>query len=201
MNYNKQLIGLTGGIGAGKSTVAEILKRFGAYVISADEIAKDIMDENEDNILDWIKHTFGTEFIDNKGKLKRKEFGQLVFSNGESKKLLDDRIFPLIHRRMKYRVEKAFESTNIVVVDAAMIFEWGIEKEFDKIITVIAPVKFVYSRLRERDGLSEDEIKDRINSQLDPALKAQKSDFIIDNEGDFDVLREKVLYIWNKLNM
>lgn len=197
--YDKNilLIGLTGGIASGKSEAARILKGLGAGVISGDYLGKWVM-ENRPEMLEWVKDTFGEEFIGGDGKLLRKKLGDFVFSHQKSKKKLDDRIFPLIYEKLKEEIEIKAVEYEALVVDAAMIFEWKIEKDFDLILTVVSPVEEVYSRLRNRNGFNMKQVENRIESQLPPELKAAGSHRVIFNDGSLKKLEAEVNRFWRE---
>lgn len=190
MPDGKKIVGLTGGIASGKTIVAEHLRGFGACVISADLIGKQVMTE-ETGMLTWIRDTFGEEYFDRGGQLIRKKLGDLVFSHPEKKKLLDDKIFPLIHKEMFTRIRENRSDFDIIVIDAAMIFEWGIENEFDILLTVISSNEKIIERLKSRDGFDLGQVTSRLSSQIPPSEKAAKSDYIIVNNSSLEALREE----------
>ena len=189
------LVGLTGGIASGKTEVSRELKILGALILSADEIGREVMD-NEPGMLEWVKAVFGEQFFDAEGKLLRKKLGDLVFSQPEKKKALDDKIFPIIYKRLLDRIEDGFRQNKVIVVDAAMIFEWGIEREFDILLTVLSSEKDIKERLSERDGFDAKQISDRLASQLSPDYKAECSDWVIKNDGDLNDLKSQVRLFW-----
>jgi dephospho-CoA kinase len=188
-------IALTGGIATGKSEVAKILRKYGAAVISADQIGKEVMEANPE-LLSWIRTTFGEEYLLPSGELDRKKFGNLVFSQPDKKKLLDEKIFPLIHKKIDEMVEAISQDYYVVVVDAALIFEWGIEREFDLILTVTAPTTVVYERLHLRDGFENEQVKNRIASQLPSEEKIQRSHWVLNNDGSIQDLKNQVYRFW-----
>jgi dephospho-CoA kinase len=194
---NRLLIGLTGGIGSGKSEAARILRELGAYVISADDAGKWAMD-NALGILDWVKKNFGGEVFDSEGNLLRKKLGEIVFSNSEKKKLLDEKIFPPLYGRIKESIKAVSDEYNVIVVDAAMIFEWGVENDFDLIISVVSTEEAIYNRLVRRDNFDIAQINNRIHSQLPVLYKAGKSDYIIRNDGTKKELRRAVIKFWEE---
>lgn len=191
------MIGLTGGIGSGKSEAARIMAELGAYVISADEIGKWVMDNNP-GMSEWVRINFGSDFFDNEGKLIRKKLGDEIFSNPGSKQRLDEKIFPQIYARLKELIKDASEKRDIIVVDAAMIFEWGIEQDFDFTVTVLSSEKTVYDRLQRRDKFTRDQIIFRIKSQLPVYLKVSKANYVIHNDGELRDLRNEVEQFWKK---
>jgi dephospho-CoA kinase len=194
---NPLFIGLTGGIASGKSLVAEILHQFGAAVISADLIGKEVM-EKDPQMLAWVHQNFGSECFDDHRKLKRQKLGDIIFSDPVKKKSLDDKIFPLIYNRIKKSMTARGRKSAVVVIDAAMIFEWGIETNFDLIVTVISDAKYVLERLSKRDGFNLTQSLNRINSQFPPEQKALKSHYVIENNGDLEDLKQKVEIFWRE---
>ena len=190
MPEGKILVGLTGGIASGKTVAAEQLQKLGAGVISADAIGKEVM-TGETGMLPWIRDTFGQEFFDHRGDLMRKKLGDFVFSRPDMKKLLDDKIFPLIHERLHRQIREKSLDFEVIVVDAAMIFEWGIDAEFDIILTVLSSNENVTERLKKRDGFDPDQVKSRLSSQIPPSEKAARSDYVIVNDGTLEALLEE----------
>lgn len=189
------LIGLTGGIGTGKSEVAAALEKLGAIVINADDVGRWVMDNNQE-LIRRVRDIFGGEYFDDKGRLKRKKLGDLVFSHPDKKKLLDEMIFPPLYQKLRSLIAEAGTKHSVVVVDAAMIFEWGIEKDFDLLLTVTAPETIVFQRLSRRDDFSMEQVRYRMESQLPPDFKAASSHAVIVNDSTLEELREAVRDFW-----
>ena len=188
---------MTGGIGAGKSAIAGLMGEQGAYIISGDEIGREVMEEAP-GMLEWVRENFGDGVFDDKGDLLRQKLGDAVFSDEAKKKQLDNKIFPEIYKRLKSKIKTAFNKHKIVVVDAAMIFEWGIEGDFDLILTVIADEEAVLERLSQRDGFDAPRAVMRIKSQFPPEAKAEKADYVIENNGSKVELKLKVARFWRE---
>jgi dephospho-CoA kinase len=148
-------IGLTGTIGAGKSTVAALLSEHGAEIVSGDTLGK-IAVEESDNILHDIRERFGATVFSEDGSLNRREFGHVVFVSAEHSEWLTERTFPTIFQLWCDRVKHC--KSPVIVLDAALIFEWKIEIEFDLIIVVLATPDRVKQRLAASDRLSAAEI-------------------------------------------
>lgn len=191
------LIGLTGSIASGKTEVAEFLRKMGAGLISADRLGREVMEESG-AMLDWVRESFGDEYFDSEGNLQRRRLGDLVFSQPDQKKLLDRKIFPLIYQRLKSKVKELEIEHSVIVVDAAMIFEWGIESDFDIIVTVAASPETVYRRLSARDGFDLTRAKYRISSQMSPIEKARRSHIIIENDASLEELWRRVEGFWRE---
>jgi len=185
---SKILIGLTGNIASGKSSVGKLLKENGLPVIEADRIGWEILERKE--IMQEILDVFGDIVKD--GKIDRKKLGNIVFSNKRKLKIFNALVHPPLLQKLKREIDK--RSGKIIVVTAALIFEWEIEHWFDKIILVTSEKKKRIDRLL-KNNLTRKEVIQRINSQMDEKEKIKKSDFIIENNGTKTQLKEKILSI------
>ena len=192
------LIGLTGGIASGKTEAALFFKKKGVAVISADAVGKEVMDNPDSGMTAWVRNTFGNGFFHDSGELNRRKFGDEVFSDPQKKKLLDERIFPLIYSSIKKQIESLREDHSVIIVDAAMIFEWGIEADFDIILTIAANEKNIITRVSDRDGFNIKQVKMRIASQIDPSEKMKKSHFIIENNRSLEEFYLKLEKFWEE---
>ena len=188
MQNRKFLIGLTGNIASGKSSVGKLLKENGLPVIEADRIGWEILERKE--IIQEILDVFGNILKD--GKIDRKKLGNIVFSNKRKLKIFNALVHPPLLQKLKREIEK--RNGKIIVVNAALIFEWEIEHWFDKIILVTSEKKKRIDRLL-KNNLTRKEAIQRINSQMDEKEKIKKSDFIIENNGTKTQLKEKILSI------
>ena len=173
-----KIIGLTGGIGSGKSTVASFFSELGVPVYIADSEAKKIMDYPE--TIREVQTIFDENVVGENGKLDRKKIASFVFNNPEKLKQLNAVIHPKVNKDFRNWLEKHQDHTYIIK-EVAIIFETQSEKQFDKIILVTAPEKLRIERVMKRDNISEDEILERIKNQLPDEEKISKSDFIITN--------------------
>ncbi len=185
---SKILIGLTGNIASGKSSVGKLLKENGLPVIEADRIGWEILERKE--IIQEILDVFGNILKD--GKVDRKKLGNIVFSNKRKLKIFNALVHPPLLQKLKREIDK--RSGKVIVVNAALIFEWEIEHWFDKIILVTSEKKKRIDRLL-KNNLTRKEAIQRINSQMDEKEKIKKSDFIIENNGTKTQLKEKILSI------
>lgn len=178
------ILGLTGGIGSGKSLVASYLEKYGAKVLYADQIARKIIDTNK-LIKKKIIHTFGKEVYLPNGHLDRSKVADLIFKYPELKSILNKIVHPATIRVIDETIKKLKikEGTRLVVLEAALIFEAGVERKFDYILVVNAPINIRISRLIKRDKISREKIRNRIKSQISNREKITRADFIINNIG------------------
>jgi dephospho-CoA kinase len=184
------LIGLTGGPGAGKSLAAEYLKRQGAVIISGDDTGREVL-EVYPAVLKKLVRSFGDDILESNGILNRRALGRIVFGDPKALKKLNDIIHPHLLKSLKAKIDQHRKSGKLVVVDAALIFEWGIERWFDYILVVTSKRTNRIERLMY-SGLTRKEVEGRIRSQIPQSDKAKRADFIITNNSSKTVLRGKV---------
>jgi dephospho-CoA kinase len=185
-----KIIGLTGGIGSGKSTVLELFKILGVKTYSADESAKKLVNTNT-YLINLIKSSFGENIYD-KGQLNSKKLSDIVFEDKEKLKLLNSIIHPAVAKDFKLFLNSNNE--DYIVKEAAIIFETKSENNYDKIILIQSPLEIRIERVINRDNISREEVMKRINNQLDENLIIDKCDYVISNENMED-LEDKVLSI------
>ncbi|MDN3643656.1 dephospho-CoA kinase [Lutimonas halocynthiae] len=173
-----RIVGLTGGIGSGKSTVARMFERLGVPVYYSDVKAKHLMNTSDD-IRKGLIDVFGPKSFEN-GELNRSYIASLVFNNEAKLKKLNSIVHPEVKRNFKKWISK--QSASYVIEENPLIFENNSQHDFDLIITVTAPKKIRIQRVMERDGLSENEVLARVKNQLEDELKINGSDFVITNE-------------------
>jgi len=190
-----KIIGLTGGIGSGKSTIAGYFKELGVPVYIADEEARKLMDEPE--IVHKVQAVFDENIIEN-NSLNRKKIAELVFSAPEKLKQLNSIIHPEVKRHFLSWV-KAHEKYPFVIKEAAILFESGSYKDCDKIIAVTAPQKIRIQRVMSRDEVSEEQVLERMKNQWPEERKIEMSDFVIQNT-DLELSKQKVSEILKELN-
>ncbi|SDX20404.1 dephospho-CoA kinase [Flavobacterium degerlachei] len=172
-----KIIGLTGGIGSGKTTIANHFRSLGIPVYIADDEARNIMQSAE--IITAIKETFGNSIFDN-DILNRAALAEIVFGNPAKLELLNAIVHPAVKKNFK---EWLLEHKNfpLVVYEAAILFENGNYKNFDWIITISAPLESRIERVMKRDGVTREQVLKRINSQWTDEQRISKSDFVIEN--------------------
>jgi len=178
------LVGLTGGIATGKSTVSEILRRLGCEIIDADQLARDVV-EPEQPAWKQILEEFGRGVVTAAGTLDRKKLGAIVFADPERRKRLEAITHPAIRARFQARLDElaAQGFAGIVVFDAPVMIESGNYKNMDRLVVVVTDDATQAARLQERDGTDEAEGRRKIASQMPLAEKAKLADYVIDNSG------------------
>lgn len=195
-----KVIGLTGGIAAGKSTVSTILRELGAIILDADSIAHKLMAPYQPA---WygIRQHFGEEYILPDGKIDRRKLGRLVFSNPSALKKLNSIVHPIIKTNIEKEIERlrgeGFDG--VVVVDAALIFEAGWTEMLDEIWVVKVDEAAQLQRLMERNNLTREEAMDRIKSQMSQEEKIARADRVIDNSLSIDETLKQVKAHWSQL--
>jgi len=179
------LVGLTGGIATGKSTVSEILRQLGGEIIDADRLARDVV-EPEQPAWKQIVAEFGGGVVTAEGALDRKKLGAIVFADPERRKRLEAITHPAIRARFQARLDElaAQGFAGIVVFDAPVMIESGTYKNMDRLVVVVTDDATQAARLQERDGTDEAEGRRKIASQMPLAEKAKLADYVIDNSGD-----------------
>jgi dephospho-CoA kinase len=192
MKPSKVVIGLTGNIASGKSTVTKHLIKKGFYVIDADIISREVVARGTEG-LKRIIESFGEGVISVDGTLNRKELGSIVFSDKRKLEKLNRVLHPIIRRRIIRTIEKAQE--RVVFIDAALIFELELDKLLDMVWMVKIRDEIQLERLMKRDGSSKREALDRIQSQVNQDEKVKKSDIIIYNDDTKDTLYEQVDHV------
>lgn len=184
------IVGLTGQSGAGKTTVCDAFKSQGFYIINADLISKEITENNKTCILE-LQAAFGEEFIDN-GVLNRKKLGSLVFDNRDELDKLMSITFPYILDEINSRISK-IGSDKLVLIDAPTLFESGLNKRCDTIVSVIADKNLRLDRIINRDKISKIEAENRFSSQLSEDFFRENSDCVIENNGSVNELIKKAV--------
>lgn len=191
------VIGLTGGIASGKSTISSILKELGAYIVDADIIARSVVQKGEKAYNEIVQH-FGRKILMANGEINRKKLGHIVFSDSEKLKLLNQITHPEIIGRIKDKVEEYKDvGAKVIVIDAAILIEVGLEWYCDSIWLVSVDKETQIRRLMERDKFAYSDALNRINSQYANEKKSQFADVIIDNNEPIEEVKKKVKELWN----
>lgn len=192
-------IGLTGGIGSGKSTVAFMLKEAGFYIIDADVIAKNVL-EKYPEILQKVKIDFGSGFFDWRGDFKRKEFGNHIFRFPKQRVKYEEIILPYIRKEIYEELEQCKKKgKELVILDAPTLIENDLHKDMDYIILVWVDSNTQVQRVRGRDNLSREETINRINSQMSLEQKKEFANIIIENHDSLTKTKEQVTALINFL--
>ena len=194
-----RILGLTGGIACGKSTISAYLKEFGLPVIDADECSRVVVEKGSIGF-EKLTEIFGNKILENDGTLNRKALGQIVFSDSEQLSLLNSVMEPLIREEISRRLNQE-NNADLVVLDAPLLIEQHYDKICDFIMTIDVPKKIQLERLIERDNLSEDEAKSRIESQLSSRERNGFADVVIDSSGTVEQTRKQVIKWLKKINV
>jgi dephospho-CoA kinase len=187
-------IGLTGGIGSGKTTVAHIFEVLGIPVYYADDRAKELMQSNE-NIKKQIIQNFGTESYE-EGILNRKHIAALVFANPENTAIINAIVHPVTIADANEWMQK--QTTHFAIKEAALIFEANAETQLDYIIGVNSPLPLRIQRIMQRDNMDEAAVMARMQKQMDVEEKMKRCHFVIENN-EVDLLIPQVIEIHQKL--
>lgn len=179
MIKTKQIIGITGGIGSGKSVVANILNSMGYPVYNSDDRAK-ILINKDSNLILKIKESFGNVY--NTEGLDRQKMANIVFNNPEKLALLNSLVHPAVGHDFDLWVKK--QSSSLIFKEAAILFETGIYKSLNKVILVTCPLPIKIKRVMERDSVSQEDVENRMKNQWSDEQKIKLSDYVIDNSGN-----------------
>lgn len=189
---NMYLIGLTGGMGSGKSTVADCLRSNGIPVIDADVIAHKIM--NEESTLDKIHKIFGKNVFDKDGSLNKVKFSSVLFTNTVKRKKLNEFVHPKVWTEMMDETEKyVTEGSKVIFLDVPLLIESGWHTRVNETWLVKADYNERIARLRLRTNLSTEEIKKRIEIQMPESEKEEYADKIINNDGTIEETEKQVI--------
>ncbi len=180
------IIGLTGSIASGKSTVSEMLKKSGFPIIDADLVARQVV-EPESETLAEIAKAFGPKVIREDGTMDRAKVGEIIFNDPASRKVLNDIIHPAIRQEMLHqRRDFLAQGYKTIIMDIPLLFESRLQHLVDKILVVSVTEENQFNRLVERNGFSEKEARSRISSQLPMSVKEDGADAVIYNNGTLD---------------
>jgi dephospho-CoA kinase len=189
-------VGLTGGIGAGKSTVAAELSELGAVVVDADRIAREVVEPGTDGLAEVVD-AFGEEVLDDEGRLDRPALGRVVFADDEARTRLNGILHPRIGARTAELIAGAPDDA-VVVHDVPLLVENGMGPAFALVVVVDAPEDVRVARLGETRGMAEDDARARIRAQATEEDRRAAADVWIDNVGDVDEVREQVRELWTE---
>ena len=192
------VIGLTGSIGTGKSEAARQLEALGASIISADEVGHEAYTPNTE-AWEQVIAAFGDDILQDDGDINRRKLGALVFSDPSQLEKLNQIMHPRMARMVADKIEVLRDQgVNVVVVEAALLFEAGWDTLVEEVWVTDSPEHIVIGRLKERNGLSEEEAKKRINSQMNRVERIERSDFVINNSGDMADLGNAIKELWER---
>ena len=194
-----KLIGLTGGIASGKSTVAAILRRLGSAIVNADELSREIVQPGTPG---WkeIVATFGAEALQPDHTLDRQKLRQIVFNDSDARKKLEAIIHPRVRALAQQRIqEHAAAGFETVVYEVPLLFEGKLQDSLRPVVLVAADTATQKKRLKERDQLAESEAEKHITAQMSLEEKRRLADYVIENNGSLDDLERQVREVLTKI--
>ena len=191
------VVGLTGGIGSGKSLAAQFFAELGALVIDADQLARDAIERGSDGF-DELIATFGDSILSN-GLVDRRALGELVFRDVDAKKKLEVIIHPIVRREFEEAVQ-SLEQDQILIYEIPLLFETKAMERFDYIVTVEADMQLRKERLLKK-GLRNSEVESRIAAQASREERVSIADQVFENNGSEDELLRSVENLWELLKM
>lgn len=198
------VIGLTGNIGSGKSSVARILRELGAKVIDADQVAREVVLPGAPALAELVGE-FGPDILEPDGSLDRKKVGSIVFADPGARARLNQ----ITHPRIKEAIDSAissfrqnpcaFSPSGVLVIEAPLLIEVGLDRQVDEVWVVKIDEDKQVARLAARDTLDTKEVRNRIAAQLPQSVKLQYARRVIDNSGDFLNTKKQVEKVWGEL--
>ena len=187
-----KIVGLTGGISSGKSTVSSYFKQLEIPVIDADEVARKVVGPNSQGAIE-IRKAFGSDVFEEDGSLNRQKLGALIFSNAENRQKLDELLQPLIKIMILDEIEEYRQKgENMIVLDLPLLFEKQYEELCEEIIVVYVPRELQLERLMKRNQYTKQEALSRIDSQLSIEEKRKRATVLLDNQGTIQQLYHQV---------
>jgi len=190
-------LGLTGGIGSGKSTVLQMFVDLGAGGIDADQLAREVVAPGQPALKD-IVDTFGREFLRSDGTLDRPKLGALIFGDPTARTWLNAITHPRIQARMAEEVASRASRDGVLVLDIPLLYESRRATEVEAVVVVWVDLLTQVERLTERGGLSQAEVRRRIGAQLSLDAKRERADYVVNNSLTLDATREQVAEVYRK---
>ena len=190
-------LGLTGGIGSGKSTAARMFADLGATIIDADAIAKEVLEPGQLGY-ESIVNKFGDDILDSSGNIDRTILAAKVFENSSKLKELEDVVHPEVAGKVQ-EIRESLPADTTVIYDTPLLVEKKLQDQFDQVIVVLAPEPLRTQRLLAR-GLAERDIAARMSKQATDEQRQSVANYVIDNSGTLAQLRTQVLNVWNQIS-
>ncbi|WP_369388591.1 dephospho-CoA kinase [Streptomyces sp. CG1] len=190
-------VGLTGGIGAGKSEVSRLLVEHGAVLIDADRIAREVVAPGSPG-LTAVVEAFGTDVLTADGSLDRPKLGSIVFADPKKLAVLNSIVHPLVGARSR-ELEETAAADSVVIHDVPLLTENGLAPLYDLVIVVDASPETQLDRLVRRRGMTEEDARARMAAQASREQRREIADIVIDNDGPLDALRKRVAEVWEEL--
>ena len=194
-----KVIGLTGGIGSGKSTVSQFLAELGAVILDADKVGHEAY-KPDTEVWREVVAAFGRQILTSNGAIDRKKLGEIVFGNAEALSRLNQIMHPRMYDMVKAQLEEyQRQGVDVVVLEAPLLIEAGWASSVDEVWVTVAPESTVLRRLEECSGLSEQQSLARIRSQLSSEERIRHANVVINTDCSLDELKAKVKELWQKL--
>ena len=198
------VLGITGGIGTGKSTVLKIFAELGAETLSADDIAREVLAKGSPAYYDALDY-FGNNIITDDGEIDRRALAEIIFKDSNARKALDNITHPRIISQTQSRIDcfrsNPPEPNAVLAVEIPLLIECGLEDMVDEVLVVAAEQETQLNRLTNRSGLSDEEAIRRIESQMPIEQKISKADRVIWNDGSLQSLESSVKLVWNEIRL
>lgn len=189
----KKVIGLTGGIASGKSTVGKIFTSYGVLVIDADQLAREAVAPGTPGLLE-VSERFGADYLTEEGGLDRAKLGAMIFGDPAARADLDAILHPRIHELFEQKVEASQETeTPYILYEAALLVELKLHEKFYGLIVVAATPELQIKRVMKRNGINEEEARARVASQFPLSRKLEVADYVIFNDNDRNALQMRTL--------
>ncbi len=194
------VLGITGSIASGKSSVAQEFERLGAVVVDADQLARAAVAPGSDG-LDRLVKAFGGKILNTEGSLNRGYLADIVFADPEARKKLNEILHPAIAVLARSRLAELRTQPDIplIVYEAPLLFEAGAQGRVDKVLVVRVDPHIQRQRLVQRDSLNGEEADNRIVAQMSQEEKLKRADYVIDNSGSLQEMKEQVVALWEEL--
>ncbi|MFP5519140.1 MAG: dephospho-CoA kinase [Bdellovibrionia bacterium] len=192
-------IGLTGGLGSGKSTVADILRRSGVSVLDADRKAREVLEKSGPAYGPVVEH-FGEAILDDNQEVNRSRLAKIVFDNAKEKEWLESVIHPLVQQSVRSeRLYLQDQGVSLAFYDVPLLFEKNLQDQFDAVVLVYAPQELQIERVRQRNRWTEDEVQARLQNQISIDRKKEKTKYIIYNTGTLKDLEKEVARVLDQV--
>ena len=192
------VIGLTGSIGTGKSEAARQLEALGASIISADQVGHEAYTPNTE-AWEQVVAAFGDDILQDDGEIDRRKLGAVVFSDPGQLEKLNQIMHPRMARMVADKIEELRDQgVEVVVVEAALLFEAGWDSLVEEVWVTDSTEQVVIERLKQRNGMSEEEARKRISSQMGRTERLERSDYVIENSGDMATLGSTIKELWDR---
>ncbi|NNE07316.1 MAG: dephospho-CoA kinase [Gemmatimonadetes bacterium] len=193
------IVGITGNTGSGKSTLARIFAEWGGTLVDADEIGRSVW-QNDPGLQRTIASAFGDAVLGPDGKIDRRRLGHVVFSAPDNLAMLDRILAEPLRSAIERALRDAEErSPGPVVLDAALLFDWGYQERVDVVVLILAAADTRHARIRTRDSLDERGARDRIARQSDLDARMEEADHVIENDGTLDELKLRAREVWESI--